>query len=154
MPYLDLPDEPTNELKLADWLEIYALISADENPSKGDLEQALRTASVLEAQGSDAIEAKCLEVFSELEHRSIAADDAYPFDIDGATLSVKPQREIYASYIFCLCLSYFRWDATRNKEINIDPWLLFEDLSCIAAAQFVHGEVMSFGTARGKVRKL
>ncbi|MDQ2973958.1 MAG: hypothetical protein M3R69_00945 [Acidobacteriota bacterium] len=150
MPELALPDDATNELKLADWLEIYALISADTNSSRGDLEQALRVASVLDSQGQEAVEQKCLEVFSEIELRQIAAGESYPFTIDGSVISVKPNVEEFVGYIFCLCLSYFRWSTSRNKEIAINPWLLFEELSGIAAAQFINGDVVGFGTSRGK----
>lgn len=56
-------------------------------------------------------------------------------------------------YLFCLWLSYFRWDSKRQKGLSVNPWLLFEELSCIAAAQFVGGEVINFGTARGNKEK-
>lgn len=149
MPTLALPSEATNILKLADWLEIYALISADENSSRGDLENALRTASVFESGNKEAVEEVCLQVFFELEQRATAAGDAYPFVIDGAVLSSKPNRDEFTAYIFCLFLSYFRWSTDRNYEIPINPWLLFEELSCIAAVEYLNGEGVSFGTSRG-----
>ena len=152
MPELPLPDEATNELKLADWLEIYALLSPDENSSRGDLDRALRLSSVLESRGMGAIEAKCVTVFSELEDRARAAEDAYPFTINGATLQLKPGKDTYAAYLFCLCLSYFRWSTLRSREIDINPWLLFEELCAIAAAQYVGGEVVNFGTSRGSTK--
>jgi hypothetical protein len=149
MPSLALPSEATNILKLADWLEIYALISADGNSSRGDLEKALRTSSVFEARGREAVEEVCLQVFFELEQRAAAAGDAYPFIIDGAVLTSKPNRDDFTGYIFCLFLSYFRWSTDRNHEISINPWLLFEELSYIAATAYIGGEGITFGTSRG-----
>jgi len=148
MPPLALPSEATNTLKLADWLEIWALISSDGNSSRGDLEKALSTSSVFESKGRDAVEEVCLQVFSELEQRATAAGDAYPFTLDGAVLTSKPNRDEFTGYIFCLFLSYFRWSTERNHEIPINPWLLFEELSCIAAMAFINGEGVSFGTSR------
>lgn len=153
MPHLPLPSEPTNELMLADWAEVLALISADENSSKGDLESALRTASVLEAKGDVAIEEKCLQVFSELEQRSVSAEKSYPFTIEGSTLNVKPNRTQYAAYTFCLLLSYFRWKSQRHKEVGLNPWLLFEELCSIAAKNYVAGRAINFGTSRGGSNK-
>src|SRR5438067_2382059 len=101
MPHLALPSEATNILKLSDWLEIYALISPDENSSRGDLEKMIRTASVFESRNREAVEEVCLEVFSELEQRATAAGEAYPFIIDGAVLNCKPNREEFIAYIFC-----------------------------------------------------
>jgi len=153
MPQLALPSAPTNELMLADWVEILALISPDENSSRGDLESALKTASVLEAKGEAAIEEKCLQVFSELEERSKSADSSYPFSIDAGTLTVKQDRSQFVGYLFCLFLSYFRWKSQRHKEVGINPWLLFEELCSIAAKNYVAGTVISFGTSRGQSNK-
>lgn len=153
MPELPLPSAPTDELMLADWIEILALISPDENSSRGDLESALRTSSVLEAKGEAGIEEKCLQVFKELEERSKAAHDSYPFAIDTGIVSVKDKREQFIAYLFCLFLSYFKWKSQRHKEVGINPWLLFEDLSSVAAKNYVAGEVITFGTSRGTSTK-
>ena len=149
MPKLALPSEAANILKLADWLEIYALISADGNSSRGDLEKALRTSSVFESKGREAVEEVCIQVFLELELRATAAGAAYPFLVGAGVLTSKTNRNDYIGYIFCLFLSYFRWSTDRNHEIPINPWLLFEELSCIAATAFIDGEGVSFGTSRG-----
>ncbi|NOT46537.1 MAG: hypothetical protein HOP17_02140 [Acidobacteria bacterium] len=148
MPNLALPPESTDELRLADWMELLAILSPDGNSSRGDLESALTTASVFDSQGPDALEEKVLNVFSELESRGFAAEDAYPFSIDGSVLSVKSRIERFVPYIFCLCLSYYRWSTKRNWEIALNPWLLFEELSSAAAAKFLGGDVYRFGTSR------
>jgi len=134
---------------LADWLELCAQLAADGNSSKGDLESALKTASLLEAKDGDALEELCLGVFFELEQRALAAGDAYPFVISGSVVSLKPQQEQFAAYLFCLYLSYFRWSTERQSEISVNPWLLFEELSYVAAVQYLNGEGVLFGTSRG-----
>jgi hypothetical protein len=134
---------------LADWLELCAQLSSDGNSSKGDLESALRSGSVLEASDDSALEQLCLEVFFELEQRSVAAGDAYPFLISGAVLSSKPDQSQFDAYLFCLYLSYFSWSSERHSEIKVNPWLLFEELSYVAAVQFLDGEGVLFGTSRG-----
>ena len=140
-----LPSESTSIIKLADWLELMALQSPDENSSKGDLESALTTASLMSKEG---IETKVLSVFAELQSRSRASGPAYPFAINGAVLQFRGDRTEYSSYLFCLALSYFGWSTKRHWEINVDPWLLFEELCAIAAAQFIGGRVHRFGTSR------
>ena len=101
---LSLPKKnPTDTIQLADWLEIYALISGDKNSSRGDLESALRAASLFEPEGDEAIQQKLLEVFQELEDRTKSADHAYPFHLEGGVLSAKECWEEYPAYVFCLC---------------------------------------------------
>ena len=138
---------------LADWVEILALISRDENASKGDLESALKTASVLEAKGDLAIEEKCLQVFNELEQRAASADSSYPFTISGGTVTVREDRNQFLPYLFCLFLSYFRWKSERHRDVGVNPWLLFEDLCSIAAKNYVDGKVITFGTSQGQSNK-
>ncbi len=104
---LALPEDPTNSLKLADWLELTAMLSADGNASRGDLERSLRRASLFETSDDYSIERKALEVFYELEQRGTAAETAYPFDIDCGTVQTKSAWSNYPVYTFCLCLSYF-----------------------------------------------
>jgi hypothetical protein len=153
MPDLPLPSDSTDVIKLADWLEIYALKSKDENASKGDLESALITASIVEPYRYEAVEAVCLAVFRELEDRVIGAGDAYPFLVVGAVLELKPSKREYSAYLFCLCLSYFRWSTKRSWEIDINPWLLFEELAAMAAARYIDGSVFRFGTSRTGTKK-
>src|SRR5690349_7397107 len=99
MSKLELPSELSNALKLADWLEIQALLARDGNSSRGDLEGALSLSSILERGGREAVEKKCLEAFAELEARALDASVAYPFEIDGATLSLKPEPNQYVAYL-------------------------------------------------------
>lgn len=142
-PELPLPNRPTDAIKLADWLEIYALISADGNASRGDLERALRRGSVFPTDESNGIEEKLMQVFLELEDRSAATGEGYPFEVKGAVLSLRSKSKNFPAYIFCLVLSYFGWQPKKGTPIN--PRDLFEELSCKAAKNYIHGDVFPFG---------
>lgn len=140
---LELPSkDPTSPLLLADWLEISALLSPDHNSSWGDLERVLRRAAFSECSDDEAVERKVLDTFDELEQRSISSSEAYPFTLDYGVLTVKRDWRSYATYTFCLCISYF-----KLKETAIAP-KLFEQLSCLAAKQYLRGQVIGFGAPR------
>ena len=143
----ELPDSPTDPLKLADWLEICALTSPDYNSSRGDLESALHVAALFNnGYESERIERKALEVFDELEQRVKATGEAYPFNVAPPVLQFKSKWEDFPVYIFCLCLSYFGWAAHQHKTIN--PRKLFEQVSCTAAERFLQGKAVGFGFPR------
>jgi hypothetical protein len=140
---LELPAvDPTNPLKLADWLEISSILSMDSDSSRGDLESALRIASFDGITDSEEIERKVLDVFDELEQREMAAAYAYPFNIEGGILKLKSAWTNYPAYIFCLFLSYFGLSETR-----VAP-KLFESVSCQAAKGYLNGNAVSFGSPR------
>ena len=141
----ELPaDDPTNPLKLADWLELYAILSPDHNASRGDLESALRTAAFAECADDEEIELKVLEVFDELDQRDDATREAYPFNLTNPyIIQLKSEKwEDFPAYVFCLCLSYF-----GVPETNITP-KLFERVSCLAARGYLSGEALGFGAPR------
>ena len=146
MPSLPLPKDPTDTIRLADWLEIYALVSPDRNSSRGDLESALQTAALFEPEGNEAIQRKALEVFRELEERSKAARDAYPFSIQGSLLTAKERWEEYPSYVFCLCLSYFGCREMQGSKAFPRRW--FEHISRDALQYYMGGEAVRFGSPR------
>lgn len=143
---LPLPDSPTDDLQLADWLELVALLSDDLNGSTGDLHSALSRGSVLDAEGTEALERKILDVFSELELRAIAAGPGYPFLVEGPVLQALPNWRDCSSYVFCLCLSYFRWK--RPPGSPYFPPRLFETLCTEAARHWVGGDAIRFGSPR------
>jgi len=144
---LPLPDSPTDKIKLADWLEINALLSPDGNSSRGDLESALRTSGLFGSDRSEVIETKTLDVFGELEDRAKAADVAYPFKIEGSHLK-KLDWEKQPAYVFCLCLSYF--GCAERKGSKAFPRRWFEHLSRDAAQHYIGGEALRFGSPRLK----
>ncbi len=168
MMALEIPEDSTDPIQLADWLELQAIVSADRNSSQGDLEAILRIPSVLESSSSlsifensefadglgqanddtdRSVEVKTLEVFSELELREKAALNAYPFQIDPhGVLQLRSVWTDFPSYVFCLCLSYFDWVMNRKGEAK--PSKLFEELSCLAAARYFGGQAVDFGAPR------
>lgn len=136
-----LPADWQEAIKLADWLELTCLESGDKNVSAADLTRALQ----IRTENERAVEL-ALEAFLEVEQRVVAAGDSYPFVLRGASLlEVKDggNWQPYIAYIFCLFLSYRRWQ--QEKDAPVNPWLLFEELSCVAAEQYVHGKVFHFG---------
>jgi len=105
--------------------------------------------SAFDDNNDEAVEEKILEVFYEIELRSKAADTAYPFTLDYRRFGVIELRSEwvnYSAYTFCLCLSYFGWDIRSTKTINAPK--LFEQISCLAAQHYLHGEAVGFGAPR------
>ena len=143
---LPLPDPPVDHIKLADWLEIVALLSQDLNSSRGDLERVLERGSILESEGDEAIDSKILDVFAELELRAIAAGPGYPFIVEVPVLQARVEWKEFSSYAFCLCLSYEPWERASGSEYY--PARLFEALSTEAARQWVGGQAVRFGSPR------
>lgn len=156
---LELPSEIKEPIKLADWMELLALISPDKNSSYGDLSSALRRTGAYdlnevnprsdESYQDEQIDEMCGEVFNEILHRAKAADHSYPFAVStsGSLLYVKTHTswEQYAAYIFCLCLSYF--GSPPGEGTNV-PRRLFEDLSKYAAKNFINGDAVRMSPPR------
>ncbi len=141
-----LPDSPTDDLQLADWLEVVALLSEDLNASRGDLESVLNRASVLDPEDAEAVDRKVLDVFSELELRATAAGSGYPFSVEGPVLQATSNWKNCSSYVFCLFVSYFRWKRPTGSPYY--PARLFEALSAEAARQWLGGQAVRFGSPR------
>ena len=142
------PRALTDSVELADWLELKALSSRDGNASKADLASLLKRAGGYDpAKNTEAVEQLCLAVFSELETRPKAAGDSYPFIVTPPVIRVKPKAvEMFPAYVFCLCLSAWRWINAKERPGNARQ--LFEDLSCFAARNFIGGEVLRFASPR------
>lgn len=139
---LALPRNAEDVISVADWLELVALESGDQNASSGDLINALQI-----PLGKKKAQEISLEVLLEIEDRIKGADKAYPFEIRGSNiLQAKQNLKEYVAYIFCLLLSYFGW--IQKKKAPNNPRLLFEDLASVAAKQYIQGEVIKFGTSR------
>lgn len=151
MPGLPLPSRSADKVRLADWLELLALRAADRNASIGDLEGALRRATIFHRNTNNSIENKCAEVIFELHQRAKAAARAYPFEIDGTLLRLRDDPENFIAYVFCLCLSYFGWENKKGRKLFPDR--LFEELSCTAAKNFTGGDGVKFGFPRRELPK-
>lgn len=149
MPALPVP--ATDVIKLADWLELLAVLSDDKKASLGDLERALRRGSIVEQaddqRSQEALAELCAGVSSEVRERSRAADAAYPFELDGSTLTAVGLDRV--CYLFCLLLSVVV--PKLPKKLQVRPRQLFEELSSAASAQYLGGPSASlrFAHPRG-----
>lgn len=130
---LPLPPESTDELHLADWLELRAILADDHNSSFGDLERVLTRAATFDGK-SEALENKLADVSKEIEQRARAAGQGYPFSNSGSGLEVSAQIDD-SSYIFCLCLSYATWNQPRGSKVH--PSRIFESLAAEAAKTYI-----------------
>lgn len=138
------PARLTDTLALADWLELWAVLSPDGNSSRGDLETLL---IVTGSFSQEEIERSVLAVFSEIEARSQGADVGYPFFVRGGMVRVKDGPwDNYSSYLFCLCLTYFR--GTSMASVGKPRERIFEVLCTEVARQYVGGEAVRFGSPR------
>ncbi len=138
--YPAVPESLDDAIWLADWIELCALAADDGDASAGDLERMLDIEGV---SGSDDLLA---QTFDEIDQRLIACGDAYPFEHEGTWIrrrgNVSNGR---MAYIFCLVMSYHGWRALKDAVYN--PWLLFEELSEFAAASYLGGNSVLFGTS-------
>lgn len=135
-----MPKNLKDAIALADWLELSAIEAGDKNSSAGDLLSVLAL-----VRNDDVDDELSLEVIREIERREKATGEGYPFIVQHArVLQAKPNWKDHVAYVFCLCLSYFKWKSEKGAAIN--PWNLFEELSCIAAAQYFQGRVFHFGS--------
>jgi len=141
---LRFPEAQRDVLALADWLELKAILSNDKNSSLGDLERALTRESVY-VDESEALENKLADVAKELDARGLAGGGAYPFKNEAGRLQAKENRKT-STYVFCLCLSYFR--GKQKKGVKVYPGRMFEALSVEAARTFVTGAKQKPGASR------
>jgi hypothetical protein len=141
----------TDSVGLADWLELWALLQADQNSSAGDLETALSRegSAASDALPAEAqrIEVLVRDVFSELRDREIAAGDGYPFVVDRGVLRLKSDAwSSCSAYLFCLCLSSRR--GLNHPAGRARPERAFEALCTEVARRFVGGQAVRFGAPR------
>lgn len=150
MPKLKFPENATNPLECADWMELTALISPEHRCSISAVERNLTRLSSYDGgntiQQRARIDAACGEILGEIKKRVLAAKAAYPFKIEGTALVLAGKASDYVPYIFCLCLSWFGWKAKKGKKIF--PRRMFEDLSKHAAEAFIGGRALRFGAPR------
>lgn len=139
-PSIRLPPVVTDPIVWADWLELLALTTNDGNASHGDLQRVLNRLSV------DGFNDICTDCMTEL-HRRVAATGAnYPFAFSGTLLQMRGDWQDYVPYVFCLLLSYCGEGAKRIPRVRHE--MMFEELSCLAARNYIGGEVVRFGAPR------
>lgn len=142
---LELPDDLTDPIQLADWLELYALISPDRNSSRGDIDTVLRR-EMGDGQTDEEIESKIADTFFEIEQRSKAAGNSYPFQFDyKGVLELRANWREIPTYLFCLIVSYVRLPETHDAP------RLFETLARNAAENYLKGQAVEFGFPRSNL---
>lgn len=144
-----LPFPTTDDpLRLADWCELDAILQRDRTSSQGDLEEGLSLSGLL-GDDRQLVESLAIDVYLELANRVDAAGSAYPFELKGRVLRLRGALDDYAGYVFCLCLSYFGHKVTKGELMF--PRRMFENLCCVAAKNFVGGDVTRFAFPRDAV---
>jgi len=141
------PASDSDPILLADWLELMALTAPDGDASAGDLERPLRRL------GNQSPELLIARVFTEIDRRVTATEDAYPFTRGDGSISRRGAATDYLPYVFCLLLSYFKWKA--KAKVLHNPWLLFEELAHVAAGEYLNASETSmlFGTSARKKKQ-
>lgn len=157
---LDLPKDRLNKIKLADWLEVNALLDVDHSSSTEDLTSLLK----IEYSDKDSqIESLRTDVSSELLSRMRKIGDAYPFIFNGKLLKIKNIRSFKKqfTYLFCLFISYIGLDK-GSKELKIwdskEITCLFEKISTLVAHNFlsckeIDAQSLQFGAPRTEWQK-
>ena len=139
---VEAASDPTEQ---ADWLELKALASDDGNSSLQDLVSELRRSGSTDAleDSQEALvdmrgelsEQTADAVFAELEDRSNAAGDGYPFSVDDQSIQIKPiSNQADSTYMFMLVLSHFGLQTCNINKIY--PARDFEEISQAAANGF------------------
>jgi hypothetical protein len=137
---------------MADWLELRALLDADQSASAADLRQTLvalggdagiGTGSSRAVEGSE--ERLVIAAFAELADRARACGDAYPFVIEGSVVRAKDELTKHWAYIFCLLLSFEYTDGSEGGRRATE---LFEEVAEISAREYVSGKSLKFGFPR------
>lgn len=136
---ISFPTDTYDPAALADWLELSACAADDRETSAGDLERRLNLLN--HGRPEEAVG----NTLTEIDRRKKAAGAAYPFErsASGSAVMKRNDSNECVAYLFCLLLSYLGWRAKRG---TVNPWLLFEELSCHAARNYL-GEALLFGTS-------
>lgn len=140
------PNASSSVSRLADWIELKALFSADRNASQQDLIAELRRGGSTDAvredseglvdRGGELTEGLAGDAFSEIEERAVAAGSGYPFDVGTQHIEIASWVDIRSStYIFQLLLSSFGTNA--GKKSRVRPERDFEDISLEAAQSYL-----------------
>jgi hypothetical protein len=161
-------------VRMADWVELTALLNANKTASKEDLKKALLREPDPSEDGTfqtrrstdERIEATVSDVFKELEDRVLACGNSdpqkpsYPFLLD-KTRSVLTMRlnDIDSSnllYLFLLAITRSDMSSKARVKEKVDPTKVFEQLCadvlrCLWGGSSLHSNAMIFGTARSKI---
>jgi hypothetical protein len=124
---------------LADWVEASCLF-ADQSLSRSQIELAFS------AEGLD--ESVIEDIYTEINWRSRLAK-SYPLVTQGTRFQVKQQWNQRVAYSYQLLLTILR-DTGLSQDTSLWPKLAkqFEQLSELAAREYLHGSTMNIGFPR------
>jgi hypothetical protein len=156
---LSIPDETVHRTKVADWLELEAVASADGRVGFGTL---IAASAMAEDQPPEDMadedikeDGLVLSVQAEIARRRKNIGDDYPFHIDDngrAMQFMTPVSKAGSVYLFCLFLSH-AFDRTIVPK-SLAPRVtnktrdLFQACATVAAGGYVQGASISFGFPR------
>ena len=162
--------------RLADWLEVEALVRKRGVAARGDvlrlydfmsddghdLETDEVTGEILESEILENDRSECAdEVLAEIEHRAKVLGADYPFQLSFERFqwSIRPASQVddnrmmaaRACYLFCLLTSAIRDDRIGGAAIaslrrSMERY--FQAVATDAAAGIIYGEAISFGSPR------
>ncbi len=121
--------------EIADAVELRTWAN-DKSYSIGALKEDLE--AILPGDGSKKPEDYAREVFEEMIDRARLLAAAYPFDLDGVTLTPN-ELKLNSSYLFCLGLNFFENIPLRIRSPE------FEALVRKAAEKYFRGEAIRIG---------
>ena len=156
---LAVPDASVHRTKLADWVELKAIASADRRVAFSTLVSASALAEENQEANigdeSTAEEGLVLCVQTEITRRLENIGNDYPFRIDdkGRALHfIAPLTAAGSVYLFCLFLSHAFDNTIVSEEmapvVNNKIRDLFQSCATIAAGGYIQGPSMSFGFPR------
>jgi len=149
MPTIPLPIDEEDQSRLADWLEINALLENDGSASFDELESNLKT-----SKPSNIAEELSIAAYNEIRMRFTYLKESYPFELSGRLV----KRKIINNwtYIFCLLISYIGPDtgarALKIWKVN-QVTHIFEKICTRAAESYFsdnkcRAEAIQFGAPR------
>lgn len=163
---LKVPPATASSLEHADWLELNAICTVDQNSSIHDLIREIRRSGSTDAMGDLDEGEYCSDVgaeqsaqvaedaFSEIERRLNACGGdkgAFPFVVGDGYIEVAPNWDC-STYTVLLLLSSFGHDAGPKNRKGAK---LFEEISAEAAKSYfggphAHVDALVFGSPREK----
>ena len=157
---LSIPDPTEHVTKLADWVELSALLAPDGRigfstlVSATDLESEEQDEDIADEDARQESLVNAVQAVLS-ERRKIVGPDDYPFVVDeegDGIQRVAAVTPVGAIYLFCLFLSH-AYDRTiipkeHAPEITHEVRDLFQICATVAAAGYVDGVAVSFGWPR------
>lgn len=157
---LSLPDPTEHVTKLADWIELSALLAPDGRigfsalVSAADLGVEEQEEDIADEDSRhEALVGSVQAVISE--RRRVVGKDDYPFLVDDDGIGIQRVQAVTpvgSVYLFCLFLSH-AFDRTiipqeHAPEVTHEVRDLFQVCATVAAAGYVDGVAVSFGWPR------